>query len=87
VPITIDPLGQGNTRTLQPGTQPLCGADALPTPAQRHTDGGDFDRATRQQEVIMAVRNQIFNLNKLPGKWSPKRRRSILTSLLGCVPT
>ncbi len=66
VPITIDPLGQGNTRTLQPGTQPLCGADALAYARQRHTDGGDFDRATRQQEVIMAVRNQIFNLNKLP---------------------
>ncbi len=66
VPITIDPLGQGNTRTLEPGTQPLCGADALAYARQRHTDGGDFDRATRQQEVIMAVRNQIFNLNKLP---------------------
>ncbi len=66
VPITIDPLGQGNTRTLQPGTQPLCGADALAYARQRHTDGGDFDRATRQQEVILAVRNQIFNLNLLP---------------------
>lgn len=66
VPITIDPLGAGNTKTLQPGTQPLCGADALAYARQRHTDGGDFDRATRQQEVIMAVRNQIFNLNKLP---------------------
>ncbi|MEI8132050.1 MAG: LCP family protein [Leptolinea sp.] len=65
-PITIDPLGQGNTRTLQPGTQPLCGADALAYARQRHTDGGDFDRAKRQQDVVMAVRNQIFNLNMLP---------------------
>ncbi|NLF50205.1 MAG: LCP family protein [Leptolinea sp.] len=66
VPITIDPLGQGNTKTLEPGTQPLCGADALAYARQRHTDGGDFDRSLRQQEVILAVRNQIFNLNKLP---------------------
>ena len=66
-PITIDPLGSGNTKTLQPGTQPLCGADALAYARQRHTDGGDFDRAQRQQDVVMAVRNQIFNLNMLPG--------------------
>jgi polyisoprenyl-teichoic acid--peptidoglycan teichoic acid transferase len=66
VPITIDPLGAGNTKTLKPGTQPLCGADALAYARQRHTDGGDFDRALRQQEVILAVRNQIFNLGKLP---------------------
>lgn len=65
-PITIDPLGQGNTKTLQPGTQPLCGAEALAYARQRHTDGGDFDRAQRQQEVVMSVRNQIFNLNMLP---------------------
>ncbi|HEX7556405.1 MAG TPA: LCP family protein, partial [Leptolinea sp.] len=65
-PIVIDPLGQGNTKTLKPGTQPLCGADALAYARQRHTDGGDFDRAQRQQDVVMAVRSQIFNLNLLP---------------------
>ncbi len=83
VPITIDPLGQGNTVTLQPGTQPLCGAAALAYARQRHTDGGDFDRATRQQEVIMAVRNQIFNLNMLPGliSKSPKIYSDIASGL------
>jgi LCP family protein required for cell wall assembly len=64
--ITIDPLGPGNTVTLQPGTQPLCGAEALAYARQRYTDGGDFDRSQRQMEVIMAIRDQIFNLNKLP---------------------
>jgi polyisoprenyl-teichoic acid--peptidoglycan teichoic acid transferase len=83
VPITIDPLGQGNTKTLQPGTQPLCGADALAYARQRHTDGGDFDRALRQQEVILAVRNQIFNLGKLPGliSKSPKLYADIASGL------
>jgi polyisoprenyl-teichoic acid--peptidoglycan teichoic acid transferase len=83
VPITIDPLGQGNTKTLKPGTQPLCGADALAYARQRHTDGGDFDRALRQQEVILAVRNQIFNLGKLPGliSKSPKLYADIASGL------
>ncbi len=83
VPITIDPLGQGNTKTLQPGTQPLCGADALAYARQRHTDGGDFDRALRQQEVILAVRNQIFNLGKLPEliSKSPKLYSDIASGL------
>jgi len=83
VPITIDPLGQGNTKTLQPGTQPLCGADALAYARQRHTDGGDFDRALRQQEVILAVRNQIFNLGKLPDliAKSPKLYSDIASGL------
>jgi polyisoprenyl-teichoic acid--peptidoglycan teichoic acid transferase len=83
VPITIDPLGQGNTKVLQPGTQPLCGADALAYARQRHTDGGDFDRALRQQEVILAVRNQIFNLGKLPEliSKSPKLYSDIASGL------
>lgn len=64
--ITVDPLGPGNTVTLQPGTQPVCGAVALAYARQRYTDGGDFDRSQRQQEVIMAIRDQIFNLKLLP---------------------
>jgi polyisoprenyl-teichoic acid--peptidoglycan teichoic acid transferase len=64
--ITVDPLGPGNTVTLKPGTQPVCGAVALAYARQRYTDGGDFDRAQRQQEVIMAIRDQIFNLKLLP---------------------
>jgi polyisoprenyl-teichoic acid--peptidoglycan teichoic acid transferase len=65
-PITIDPLGPGNTKTLKPGTQTLTGAEALAYARQRHTDNGDIDRAQRQQDVIIAIRNQIFNLNMLP---------------------
>ncbi|MHC1782717.1 MAG: LCP family protein [Anaerolineaceae bacterium] len=64
--ITIDPLGPGNTVTLQPGTQPICGAAALAYARQRYTDGGDFDRSQRQMEVIMAIRDQVLNLNLLP---------------------
>lgn len=64
--ITVDPIGPGNTRVLEPGTQTLDGATALAYARQRHTAGDDFDRARRQQEVIMAVRKQILTLNMLP---------------------
>jgi polyisoprenyl-teichoic acid--peptidoglycan teichoic acid transferase len=32
----------------------------------RYTEGGDFDRAKRQQEVILAIRQQILQFNMLP---------------------
>ena len=66
-PITIDPLGPGNTKTLEPGTQTLTGAETLAYARQRHTEHGDIDRAQRQQEVLIAIRNQVLNLNMLPG--------------------
>jgi len=65
-PITVDPIGPGNTVTLKPGTQTLSGAVALAYARDRETAHGDFDRANRQQEVIMAIRNQVVKLNMLP---------------------
>jgi LCP family protein required for cell wall assembly len=64
--IIVDPLGPGNTRTLEPGVQTLDGATVLAYARNRHTDGGDFDRARRQQEVILAVRQQVLTFNMLP---------------------
>ncbi len=65
-PIKVDPLGPGNTVTLEPGVQTLSGAVALAYARQRYTEGGDFDRSKRQQEVIMAIRDQVMNFNMLP---------------------
>jgi polyisoprenyl-teichoic acid--peptidoglycan teichoic acid transferase len=64
--IKVDPIGPGNTRTLEPGTQTLDGATVLAYARQRYTEGGDFDRSKRQLEVIMALRDQILNFNQLP---------------------
>ncbi len=64
--IKVDPLGPGNTVVLKPGVQPLSGAVALGYARQRYTEGGDFDRAQRQQDVIMAIRQQILTLNMMP---------------------
>ena len=64
--IEIDPIGPGNTKILEPGTQTLSGAEVLAYARQRYTAGDDFDRSTRQQEVIMAIRKQILQFNMLP---------------------
>ena len=62
----IDPIGQFNTITLQPGEHRLYGPEALAYARARYTDGGDFDRATRQQEVLLEVRRRIFKPTVFP---------------------
>lgn len=64
--IVVDPIGPGNTITLQPGVQTLDGATVLAYARQRHTGNDDFDRSRRQQEVIMAIREQVLQFNMLP---------------------
>ena len=62
--ITVDPIG--SKITLQPGVQTLSGAVALAYARNRYTALDDFDRASRQQDVIMAIRDQVVNLHMLP---------------------
>ena len=50
---------------LPAGPQHLDGATALKFARTRHGNS-DFDRAERQQQVIMAVRDQVINVNNLP---------------------
>jgi len=58
--IKIDPIGPYNTITLQPGKTRLYGPEALAYARARYTEGGDFDRAQRQQQVILAMRKRIL---------------------------
>jgi LCP family protein required for cell wall assembly len=64
--MVIDPIGPNNTINLKPGTQTLNGAQALAYARVRDMGHGDFDRAARQQQVIMAVRDNILNYYSLP---------------------
>ncbi|GBL19072.1 uncharacterized protein SAOUHSC_00997, partial [Anaerolineaceae bacterium] len=48
------------------GRQLLDGKTALKYARTRKTDGGDFDRAARQQQVLLAVRDKLFDLNFMP---------------------
>jgi len=64
--ITVDPVGPHNTVTLQPGIQTLDGPTALAYARNRETFGADFDRADRQQQVVLAMFDQITSLGRLP---------------------
>jgi len=72
VPETIDdpeyPDGQNGYEPfyLPAGHQHLNGHDALRYARTRHSGQGDIDRAKRQQQVIMAVRDKVVSLNMLP---------------------
>jgi LCP family protein required for cell wall assembly len=51
---------------IDPGLQRLDGETALKYARTRATFGGDVDRAGRQQQVILAVRDQVTQLDRLP---------------------
>jgi LCP family protein required for cell wall assembly len=70
--IRVDPI-VGETKTLKPGVQVLPGDLALAYARARYTKGGDFDRAQRQQQVIMGIRNRILE-------------QDFLLSLIGRAP-
>ena len=64
--IVIDPLGKHNTTTLEAGEHLVPGHLALAYARSRNTTGSDFDRARRQQQVIMAIRDRILSAELLP---------------------
>ncbi len=51
---------------IAPGVHELGGVEALKYARTRATFGGDIDRAARQQEVVMAVRDKALRLNVVP---------------------
>jgi polyisoprenyl-teichoic acid--peptidoglycan teichoic acid transferase len=64
--IRVDPLGSDNAITLEPGEQFMDGPTALAYARARNTPRGDFDRILKQQQVVMAVREQVLRLEMLP---------------------
>lgn len=64
--IKVDPIGKGNTVILQPGRQTLDGPTALAYARARNTENVDFDRAGRQQQVILAIKNKVVQANMWP---------------------
>jgi polyisoprenyl-teichoic acid--peptidoglycan teichoic acid transferase len=65
-PMILDPRGPNNTVTLEPGVYTLPGELALAYVRTRTTEGGDFDRAMRQQKFIMAFRDRILEFDMMP---------------------
>ncbi len=65
--ITIDPIGVGLKEHLKAGEwYTLPGDLALAYARARYTEGGDFDRAHRQQQVVLAVRDRILDFSMMP---------------------
>jgi LCP family protein required for cell wall assembly len=64
--ISIDPLGPKLPRPLTTGVQVLPGDLALAYARARGSEGADFDRAERQQQVIMGIRNRLLDRRALP---------------------
>jgi LCP family protein required for cell wall assembly len=71
--IWVDPI-DGPTVKLKRGAHDLPGNLALAYARARNTEGGDFDRAKRQMQVIMAIRDRILSTD-------------LLTSLISKAPT
>jgi LCP family protein required for cell wall assembly len=66
-PVTIENFGGSQEQVLEPGkSYTLDGELALAYARERHTSGGDVDRANRQQEVILAMRRRILKYENLP---------------------
>ncbi len=68
VDIKLERIGTtGYEEHLKAGeTVTLDGALLLSYARNRYTEGGDFDRSRRQQQVIMAIRDRILKLDMLP---------------------
>jgi LCP family protein required for cell wall assembly len=59
--------GGGKVRLTTGGYRKLCeGWKVLAYARDRHTSGGDFDRAKRQQEVLLAYQKKIFDPQVFP---------------------
>jgi LCP family protein required for cell wall assembly len=65
--VKIEKFGGGQEEVLEPGKMyTLDGGLALAYARERHTEGGDVDRARRQQEVILSIKNKILEYDNLP---------------------
>jgi LCP family protein required for cell wall assembly len=65
-PIQVSVIGRTNKVKIKAGCQVLPGYLVLGYARNRKTNGGDIDRAQRQQLVIMALRDQVFNPSNFP---------------------
>ena len=62
----LDVVGTQKSMWIEPGVVTLPGEWALAYVRARGTEGGDFDRAQRQQQVILAIRDRILDFNMMP---------------------
>jgi LCP family protein required for cell wall assembly len=64
-PMWISPIG-GHMIWVEAKPYRFNGAEALAYARVRHTGGGDFSRAQRQQQVILAIMDRVVGADMLP---------------------
>lgn len=64
--VKISPLGRPSRWLYAGKSEHLDGPDTLAYARARKTEGGDFDRASRQQQVAMALRDTILDFDMIP---------------------
>lgn len=65
-PISIEIWNTTQQVLLEPGPHTLPGSLAINYVRNRDTAGSDFDRMARQQQVVLAIRDRVLNVNTLP---------------------
>jgi LCP family protein required for cell wall assembly len=63
--VKISPIGRTSI-WLDAKPYHLDGPEALAYARARKTDGGDFDRAERQQQVALAIRDRVIGFDMIP---------------------
>jgi len=63
--VKISPIGRTSI-WLDPKPYHFDGAETLAYARARKTEGGDFDRAERQQQVALAIRDRIVGFEMIP---------------------
>jgi LCP family protein required for cell wall assembly len=64
--IKISPIGKESHLLFGGKGTHLNGPDALAYARVRKSEGGDFDRAQRQQQVALAIRDRVLGFNMIP---------------------
>jgi len=66
--LILDPVGPGtdHVRITPGGARELCGWKVLAYARTRKTEGGDTDRSRRQQQVVFALQQKIFDPENFP---------------------
>jgi LCP family protein required for cell wall assembly len=64
--LTIDPIGPKPPVKVGPGCRTYWGYEILGIARNRKTEGGDVDRANRQQQVVLALVDQVFSPQNFP---------------------
>jgi len=65
-PLRVSVIGKTDKQLFRAGCRVHPGYMVLAYARTRKTEGGDIDRANRQQQVIMALRDQVFSPENFP---------------------